>query len=162
MSAAFRALQRLLGMLARRGPVVLAIDDLHWADVDSLRALEDLMHGPHTPPILLLLLARSETAAPRLSGTLVPIDLGPLPADEAQELARQLARERDDQRPATLSWLAEESGRRPLFMEAIFQHGADGGGGPVRLEDALAARVATLSAAGAPWSRWSAWRCSRW
>jgi hypothetical protein len=76
-SAAFRALQRLLGTLARRGPVVFAIDDLHWADVDSLRALEDLMQGPHPPPILLLLLGRSETAPPRLPGTLVPIELGP-------------------------------------------------------------------------------------
>jgi len=74
-SAAFRALQRLLGTLARRGPVVLAIDDLHWADGDSLRALEDLMQGPHPPPILLLLLARSEMASPRLPGALVSLDL---------------------------------------------------------------------------------------
>jgi hypothetical protein len=98
-SAAFRALRRLLGTLARRGPVVFAIDDLHWADVDSLRALEDLMHGPHPPPILLLLLARSETATPRLPGTLVPIELGPLLADEAHELARQLAGARHDHHP---------------------------------------------------------------
>jgi hypothetical protein len=74
---AFRVLQRLLGALARRGPIVLAIDDLHGADVDSLCALEALMHGSRPPPILLLLLARPEMATPRLPGALVSLDLGP-------------------------------------------------------------------------------------
>jgi hypothetical protein len=82
--AAFRVLQRLLGTLARRGPIVLAIDDLQWADVDSLRALEEVMHGlmdgAHPPPILLLLAAQADTAAPRLPGTVVSLELSPLPS----------------------------------------------------------------------------------
>src|SRR5690606_28444308 len=42
---AFVALGKLLTAIARTRPLVLAIDDLHWPDHDSLRALQTLLLG---------------------------------------------------------------------------------------------------------------------
>ena len=142
---AFRSLQELLTALARWGPVVLAIDDLHWADVDSVSAIEDLLHGAAPPNLMLVMAARTGTRPPRVPAPTLTIELGPLLADEANELARRLLAERPGASGAALTWLAEEGGRHPLFMEAMLRHGLAPGGGGARLEDALAARVTTLS-----------------
>ena len=143
---AFAALRDLLAGLARSGPLVLAIDDLHWADVDSLAVLEDLLHGHLAPNVLLILLGRSETRAPEISGELMLLELGALRADEARELACRLLAESPGEAPFDPAWLAEEAGRHPLFMEAMLRHGPAAGGGRIRLEDALAAQVKALPA----------------
>jgi eukaryotic-like serine/threonine-protein kinase len=144
---AFSALRELLFGLAKEGPVVLAIDDLHWADADSLAAIEDVLREPLPPNILLVLLARSGTKSPRVSGELVRIELEALLADEARELARCLLRGRRGPDQLDPEWLAEEAGRHPLFMEAMLRPGLAAGHANVRLEDALAERVMALPAA---------------
>lgn len=57
---AFRSLRELLAKLAAAHPLVLAIDDLQWADESSVRVLEDLLRGPDAPRALLLATFRSE------------------------------------------------------------------------------------------------------
>ena len=59
----FLALREMLGRLAERYPVVIAIDDLQWADLDALAALRELAAPPAAPPLLLVLAYRSEDAA---------------------------------------------------------------------------------------------------
>jgi class 3 adenylate cyclase/tetratricopeptide (TPR) repeat protein len=56
------AARAVLEGLARRGPVLVVLDDVHWADQDLLRLLEDVAASPCTGPILILALARSELA----------------------------------------------------------------------------------------------------
>lgn len=45
--------------LARQTPVVIALDDLHWADEASLAAIESLLEATDHAPLLLLLIFRA-------------------------------------------------------------------------------------------------------
>lgn len=57
---ALRALHRLIASLSREQPLLLAIDDLHWADAASMRWLGHLASRIHELPVLVLATARSE------------------------------------------------------------------------------------------------------
>jgi hypothetical protein len=144
-AGAFRTLRDLVAKLAERHPVVLTIDDVHWADADSLAAIEDLLYAPLPPRLLIILVGRSGTKVPHASADLV-IQLDTLPDQEATELARRLLQQSPGARGADPSWLVEGAGRHPLFMEAIARHSAAVGAPTVRLEDALAARLTDIPA----------------
>jgi DNA-binding SARP family transcriptional activator len=58
--ATFGAVRRLLQRLAEDGPVVVAVDDLHWGDPTSLQLLEDLFPITETSAVLLVLALRPE------------------------------------------------------------------------------------------------------
>ena len=65
-----RALQALLEGLAKIRPVVLTLDDLHWADDSSLEAVAHLLRHPPKAPLLLALAFRPAPVRPLLSGAL--------------------------------------------------------------------------------------------
>jgi hypothetical protein len=54
----YRALRGLLELLARRRPIVLALDDVQWADPASIEAIAYLLRRPAAGPLLLALAAR--------------------------------------------------------------------------------------------------------
>jgi len=65
-----RALRALLEGLARQRPLVLALDDLHWADEASLEALAHLLRRMPKGPLVLALAFRPAPVRPLLSGAL--------------------------------------------------------------------------------------------
>ena len=110
----------LLQRVGRQGPVVLLLDDLHWADSGSMDMLQALLQPTETPlPLLILAGARPElqqrTSA--LYQHMTAVFLEPLPAKAA--LVRDAF---PDLRPlpdSVLQALAERAEGVPYFMEEI-------------------------------------------
>jgi predicted ATPase len=129
---AFAAMRELLACLGARHPLVLAIDDLQWGDVDSAALLTDLLRPPDAPRLLLLVAYRSEyvessaclralTAADAAAGGRLALD--PLTPEETQALARALLGEGEG--PAAESrvdWVVRESGGSAFFIYELVRH----------------------------------------
>ncbi|MFI5297897.1 MAG: serine/threonine-protein kinase PknK [Polyangiales bacterium] len=165
----FVALRDLFTRIGDRKPLVLWIDDLHWADADGAALLAELLRPPDSPPLLFLATFRSEDvgAATPLRGLLADrhfesqvVEVGPLSSSEAIELAMALlgvgqgsesprAHEALVQLAATI---ADESQGNPFFIDELVRHAqsgvglrrSSGGGAPVRLDDAIVDRVDLL------------------
>ena len=149
----FGALRELLVRLARRGPVVLAIDDLQWADDDSLTLLAEVLRPPEAPALLLLATVRPRSGGgldvePRVRAACPDtrvIELGPLEPPAARELADLLCALHAVAAPLDLDALTEEAAGHPLFLDELVRHAAaGGGGGGIRLDDAVWTRAAAL------------------
>jgi class 3 adenylate cyclase/tetratricopeptide (TPR) repeat protein len=117
------AVTRLLEVLARRRPVVVALDDLHWAEPALLDLLEHVAGSARDAPILLVGLARPELLderpgwGPGAPGT-TPVALEPLGEDECARLVRNLLGGAGP--PAeVLRSIAERAGGNPLFVEEL-------------------------------------------
>ena len=57
----FQAVQALVENVARRQPIVLVCEDMHWADPTSLELLERLLPLVDRVPLLFLCVFRPET-----------------------------------------------------------------------------------------------------
>jgi tRNA A-37 threonylcarbamoyl transferase component Bud32 len=153
----FEALRALLSQLARRGRLVLWVDDAQWADADSVALAQALLGGPDAPRALLVATWQSEAGdeAPMvaslraLAGSLpepraTEIALQPLGATEALSLARTLLGADAAGRAADL---AAESDGSPFFVVELArwaqaaQHPS-----PHGLGELLGLRLASLSA----------------
>ena len=151
-SAVHHAVARVIEARAHEGPIVLAIDDLHWADP----ALIDLLHavvgslGRH--PFVLLTAARPGFDIewpPRVDrGTVVSLLLQPLSRDETFALAGELLDDGDVD-PARLAALYDRSGGNPLFLVELAALTRAGGGAelPDSLRTLVAARLDQLTVA---------------
>jgi DNA-binding SARP family transcriptional activator len=94
----FEAVAQLLEHLARVRPVVVVLEDVHWADEMSLRLASVLSRRIAPWPVLIVLTARDEDVAEApvlrdLAGmpSLARLRLGPLSHDETTALVRSLS-----------------------------------------------------------------------
>jgi DNA-binding SARP family transcriptional activator len=118
---AFWAVRRLLEAVARDRPLVVALDDVHWAEPTLLDLVEYLGKWAEGP-ILVLCAARSELLEVRPgwggpTSTGFVLELGPLPLDEVGALVEELAGglvARDVQER-----IAERASGNPLFAEQL-------------------------------------------
>jgi eukaryotic-like serine/threonine-protein kinase len=126
---AFAALRELLIALAQRQPLIIWIDDLQWADTDSMMLLEELLRPPDGPPLLLIGSFRAEDveSKPFLKQLLQhagcetcrELCLNPLTKAEATELARSIFSDREmDSAPFIDSVVREASGN-PFLLEQL-------------------------------------------
>jgi class 3 adenylate cyclase len=90
------AVQRLLDILAAERPIILVVDDLHWADPGLVALLDSVCTWSRDAPILVLVLARTEFledqpqwGADRPNAVSAPLE--PLRDAEAADLAADLA-----------------------------------------------------------------------
>jgi tetratricopeptide (TPR) repeat protein len=147
------AFRRLLEALATRTPVLLVIEDAHWAD-SPLLDLIDYLVDRLTAPVLVLCLARPELldARPRWRGghpRLSSLLLAPLSdADALRLLGHQVGEQylTHDQSAEIL----EKAEGNPLFVEQILAMSAEDRGPtreeqiPVTIQSLLAARLDRL------------------
>jgi ATP/maltotriose-dependent transcriptional regulator MalT len=117
-----RAVRELLEHLAAASPLVLVLDDLHWADSASVELVGALLRRPPAAAVLMALALRPRQTPERLAaaferahraGDLTRIELGALTAREARELLGAGV----DVADATT--LYEESGGNPFYLQQL-------------------------------------------
>ena len=149
-----RALRDLLERLAAARPLVLCLDDVHWADPASAGALAALVRRPPAAAVLLALAVREgrmpAPVAAALAGALaedgaVLVPLGPLGEDDAVALVGETGRE-----------VHRLAGGNPFYLEQLARFRGAGGPGTARRaeqapgEDGPAPRDREMKAGPAP------------
>ncbi len=87
------ALAEAVRAAAGQAPLLLVVEDLHWADPSTLELLALLLDGPRDVALMLALTARSEYAGPA-TPALQRIELGRLDAEQSLRLVERVAAER--------------------------------------------------------------------
>jgi serine/threonine protein kinase/tetratricopeptide (TPR) repeat protein len=169
-SLAFSSMRELFARLGERRVLVLTIDDLQWADSDSMALLTEVLRPPDAPFLLLLATMRAAALTGeitlartavlrdlrRLPGDLRHVTLSPLPQGEARELAEILLARAGSAagsgRHDAAELIAKDAEGHPFFIDALARHAATltvnlsaTGVGP--LQDALWSNVRTLEPA---------------
>ncbi|HEY6079330.1 MAG TPA: AAA family ATPase [Polyangiaceae bacterium] len=163
---AFMALRALFGAIADDRPLVLHIDDVQWADVDSLMLLEQLLHAPGAPALLLVASFRAESAssspileqlqqlAERLQGGGLRVErlqLTRLSHEDAARLAALSLGERAESCPEVVQRIAEESQGLPLFVSELSawqRTSQDESSGQISLDALIQGRAGELPSEG--------------
>lgn len=139
------ALRTLLARLALERPLVVAVEDIHWAEPALLDLLDQLVVFCGESPILVVCLTRPELLERRPAWGVDRdarslLVLGPLADDEATELAERLGA---TQRAAPIARRAEGN---PLFVEQLvaIDAGREDGELPASIQAVLSARIDRL------------------
>jgi class 3 adenylate cyclase len=134
---------------ARAQPLVLAFEDLHWADPTSLDLLKMLVERGATAPLMIVATARPEFRAPWATRShhgvisLIPLDRG-----QVRQMIGAIA-ERHVLSADAVEGVAVRTGGVPLFIEEVTRLMLEGGAHaiPPTLQQSLAARLDRLGEA---------------
>ena len=119
---AHRAVRELLERLAATKPLVVILDDVHWADSASIELIGALLRRPPSAAVLLTVAARPRQLPARLAaalergrraGALTQLELVGLGREDSTRL---LGGNLDDD---TARALYDESGGNPFFLEQL-------------------------------------------
>ncbi len=151
----FEAMLELLEILADCAPLVLALEDVHWADRSTRAFIAFAARSLRQTRVLLLLsyradeLHRRHPLRPLLSelerlDRARRIDLRPFDRDELSEVLTDILGSAPD--GMLLNRLFARSEGNPLYTEELLAAGTDGrGAAPQSLRDAFIARIEELS-----------------
>jgi hypothetical protein len=155
----FAALREIFLRLVARAPLVLTIDDLQWADADSLALLSEVLRAPGAPGLLLVATLRRGTGiTPARLATvfakeaLSTLSIGRLSVEDGRDLVGSLLDSvmlRTPTAPGApihADNLVEEADGHPLFIDALLRHRLvkANDDAPVLLDDALWTRIRRL------------------
>jgi len=161
-------LRRFVELDAAHDPMVLVLDDMQWADAETLALVSELASGLAGSPIVLLAATRPDMlvhAGGWGEGAIdhERIDLRNLEADDAEQMFRNLLSRCKDIPDETAQAAVEMTGGNPAFLEQLVRLFVDNGTidtrGPVwrldpdraaetelpiSIEEAIEARIAAL------------------
>jgi class 3 adenylate cyclase len=141
----FWAYRKLFEALAKERPLVLVLEDIHWAEPTLLDLIEHIVEWTRDAPMLIVCVARPELLdeRPGWSGELV--ELEPLANEEAETLVAMLATGVD---PAIRVRAIEVAEGNPLFLEqllALAEEDSDDPAVPDTIQALLSARLDRLA-----------------
>ena len=87
------ALLALLCEMAEHQPVLLLVEDLHWADATTRELLTKLVEAAPSTRLCAVLTARPEFSAPWSSAQVLQVQLGRLERERVEEMVRGLTRD---------------------------------------------------------------------
>ena len=124
------ALRRLLGALARRRPLVLVLEDLHWADPSSVELLVRLLPLAQSAPLLFCLITRPDRDAPgwrlavaareEMGAGLTELTLSTLSEADTRQLVSNLLKVEALPEPMRRIILGKAEGN-PFFVEEVIR-----------------------------------------
>jgi class 3 adenylate cyclase/tetratricopeptide (TPR) repeat protein len=142
----------LINAFSARQPVLLTMEDIHWADRPTLAHLTAMTATVRDRPALLVMTTRIEgdpldhaRRAAIQGNPLITVDLGPLRRTEAVTLAGALI---DPNDPRTSECIERADGN-PLFLEQLLRNAAESGDRsvPASIQSLVLARIDRLSRA---------------
>jgi class 3 adenylate cyclase/tetratricopeptide (TPR) repeat protein len=147
-------LRRILELGARNAPLVLVLEDLHWAEPTLLDLIESIFDSEADAPILGIITARPEFK--NIGANLLEpgthrrvVELEALTDDAAKRIVNEMLGSTDIP-DATLADLLHSAGGNPLFLEEIVQMWRESGGEltvPTGLQALIDSRLDRLSPA---------------
>jgi tetratricopeptide (TPR) repeat protein len=167
-------LRRFLEVDAQRSPLLLVLEDLQHADDDSLSLFRELAESLEGAPVVLVGSCRPDIFVREpdfcvLDAEHTRIDLAPLPPEQSEKLLRKLLSRVADLPDALVASAVEMTGGNPFFVEELVRvlldngtikpdktdperwtidaEGAEDVDLPVSVEEAVHARIASLSPA---------------
>ena len=152
----FRALRDLLSAVRKEQDVIVALDDMQWADADSLALLSALLQPPNAPALLFIVSTRPHWSGAALLGAWGAecITLENLAPGESTALASHLLIHSGCARSLVVDLgerIGAEAGGHPLFINELVEQVSRRGGAlpaPVLLEAALWSRIERLELSG--------------
>ena len=136
LQAQLEVVVRLIASRAEEAPLLVEIDDLHWAAPSELELLARIAGEVQDLPLLLLVTCRADARpldaawrATAAAGSVTTLELGPLDPESARAMAQQYAGE-----PERVSECVARAAGNPLFLDQLLrnlEHDAD------RLPDSL-------------------------
>jgi class 3 adenylate cyclase/tetratricopeptide (TPR) repeat protein len=141
--------RKLFEALARERPLVVVLDDIHWAEPTLLDLIEYVAAFTQAAPILVLCTARPDLfelrpawATPKANATMLTLE--PLAGSETEALVDELR----DLPVKTRARIVEAAEGNPLFVEQLVAMQAEAGDGkleiPPTIQALLSARIDRL------------------
>jgi class 3 adenylate cyclase/tetratricopeptide (TPR) repeat protein len=129
---ALRTLGELFSALAQSAPVIILLEDIHWADARSLDAIGQLAHICPAVPLLILGLTRPTLFEHRPGwGDNLPahqrLDLHRLSRDTSRQLAAEILQKAAAVPEALYDLIAERAEGNPFYVEELIKMLIDDG-----------------------------------